>query len=108
FFFSSRRRHTRVSRDWSSDVCSSDLVADVHFIATAEVAGWPLLGALSKLQRTVFVERDARRRSGAQVDAIAARLADGDPMVLFRAEERRVGNRVGRGPRCLMIRELRS
>src|SRR5690606_39823531 len=26
FFFSSRRRHTRFSRDWSSDVCSSDLV----------------------------------------------------------------------------------
>src|SRR5690606_146706 len=26
-FFSSRRRHTRFSRDWSSDVCSSDLVA---------------------------------------------------------------------------------
>src|SRR5687768_11636150 len=28
FFFSSRRRHTRCSRDWSSDVCSSDLHAD--------------------------------------------------------------------------------
>src|SRR3989449_8298335 len=27
FFFSSRRRHTRCSRDWSSDVCSSDLAA---------------------------------------------------------------------------------
>src|SRR5690349_22483107 len=27
FFFSSRRRHTRSLRDWSSDVCSSDLVA---------------------------------------------------------------------------------
>src|SRR5439155_10886722 len=27
FFFSSRRRHTRWPRDWSSDVCSSDLVA---------------------------------------------------------------------------------
>src|SRR5690606_39579184 len=26
FFFSSRRRHTRFSRDWSSDVCSSDLI----------------------------------------------------------------------------------
>src|SRR5574337_1937381 len=26
FFFSSRRRHTRLSGDWSSDVCSSDLV----------------------------------------------------------------------------------
>src|SRR5207247_4115749 len=27
FFFSSRRRHTRSTRDWSSDVCSSDLLA---------------------------------------------------------------------------------
>src|SRR5699024_11712054 len=26
FFFSSRRRHTRSKRDWSSDVCSSDLI----------------------------------------------------------------------------------
>src|SRR2546422_5993685 len=33
FFFSSRRRHTRCSRDWSSDVCSSDLrvIAEVEF-----------------------------------------------------------------------------
>src|SRR3712207_9312495 len=29
FFFSSRRRHTRYWRDWSSDVCSSDLLAPV-------------------------------------------------------------------------------
>src|SRR2546422_11191069 len=28
FFFSSRRRHTRCSRDWSSDVCSSDLYGE--------------------------------------------------------------------------------
>src|SRR5712675_3641991 len=28
FFFSSRRRHTRCSRDWSSDVCSSDLMSE--------------------------------------------------------------------------------
>src|SRR3989449_3489336 len=34
FFFSSRRRHTRCSRDWSSDVCSSDLLIfeDLHWI----------------------------------------------------------------------------
>src|SRR2546429_2028539 len=31
FFFSSRRRHTRCSRDWSSDVCSSDLVGKLTF-----------------------------------------------------------------------------
>src|SRR5439155_10685545 len=30
FFFSSRRRHTRWPRDWSSDVCSSDLVHPGH------------------------------------------------------------------------------
>src|SRR5206468_9057287 len=30
FFFSSRRRHTRSDRDWSSDVCSSDLAALVE------------------------------------------------------------------------------
>src|SRR2546429_3909500 len=33
FFFSSRRRHTRCSRDWSSDVCSSDLVGRVEPLA---------------------------------------------------------------------------
>src|SRR2546422_719077 len=32
FFFSSRRRHTRCSRDWSSDVCSSDLQARTHLL----------------------------------------------------------------------------
>src|SRR2546429_8057415 len=34
FFFSSRRRHTRCSRDWSSDVCSSDL-KDAPFLLPA-------------------------------------------------------------------------
>src|SRR5690606_41132425 len=34
FFFSSRRRHTRFSRDWSSDVCSSDL----HFASVGRGA----------------------------------------------------------------------
>src|SRR5690606_4716728 len=33
FFFSSRRRHTRFSRDWSSDVCSSDLLFPKQVIA---------------------------------------------------------------------------
>src|SRR5690606_39937978 len=39
-FFSSRRRHTRFSRDWSSDVCSSDLLVSVtlHPDGSAEIA----------------------------------------------------------------------
>src|SRR5690554_7263254 len=38
FFFSSRRRHTRGGRDWSSDVCSSDL-ADLQKLLNAQYFG---------------------------------------------------------------------
>src|SRR6266536_4328703 len=39
FFFSSRRRHTRSTRDWSSDVCSSDLTAAVPASRAGGVRG---------------------------------------------------------------------
>src|SRR6266498_4945807 len=41
FFFSSRRRHTRCGRDWSSDVCSSDLAeTDIeNTIVRCEIQG---------------------------------------------------------------------
>src|SRR5690606_1402239 len=42
FFFSSRRRHTRFSRDWSSDVCSSDL--PLALAAVRPGRGWWYLG----------------------------------------------------------------
>src|SRR5256884_5473190 len=47
FFFSSRRRHTRCSRDWSSDVCSSDLFRAVSHRRSA-VRGQQSLRALSR------------------------------------------------------------
>src|SRR5439155_14004243 len=37
-FFSSRRRHTRWPRDWSSDVCSSDLISTNNVVGTLRVA----------------------------------------------------------------------
>src|SRR5690606_40773183 len=40
FFFSGGRRHTRVSRDWSSDVCSSDLGSMGAFTAGLVWAAW--------------------------------------------------------------------
>src|SRR5690606_40349525 len=40
FFFSSRRRHTRFSRDWSSDVCSSDLAVEDIAAAEARPRAW--------------------------------------------------------------------
>src|SRR3712207_7756997 len=39
FFFSSRRRHTRYWRDWSSDVCSSDLIASMWHILMRIIIG---------------------------------------------------------------------
>src|SRR5438309_3130812 len=42
FFFSSRRRHTRWNCDWSSDVCSSDLLLDYKAIVTrTDTVGLP-------------------------------------------------------------------
>src|SRR5690606_40818314 len=46
FFFSSRRRHTRFSRDWSSDVCSSDLDLSVRAAMNAGVGGSTRASAL--------------------------------------------------------------
>src|SRR5436305_9608434 len=40
FLFSSRRRHTRFGRDWSSDVCSSDLLVGGYYTFEASAAGY--------------------------------------------------------------------
>ena len=48
---------------------------DVSFIAKSEMAGWPVIGRLSRLQRPVFIERENRRKSGDQASEIARRLS---------------------------------
>src|SRR5690349_22809192 len=53
FFFSSRRRHTRSLRDWSSDVCSSDLLE-------AMAHGLPCIGSIHDAARD-FATADALR-----------------------------------------------
>src|SRR5690606_40211260 len=46
FFFSSRRRHTRFSRDWSSDVCSSDLWV-LRRTNLVQESAWPGISRLT-------------------------------------------------------------
>src|SRR2546422_4132451 len=60
FFFSSRRRHTRCSRDWSSDVCSSDLIGGFLFGAIGRL---PRPGDQVAVKGAVFeiVEVEGRR-----------------------------------------------
>src|SRR5205809_3752267 len=69
FFFSSRRRHTRCSRDWSSDVCSSDLEFDATF-------------ELRKREADEFYDALIPRRAAPEEFRVARQA---------RSEERRVG-----------------
>ena len=55
----------------------------VVFIAKSEVAKWPVFGWLAKLQRTIFIERERRHKTGAATQEIAGRLLGGDAVVLF-------------------------
>ncbi|WP_082476566.1 lysophospholipid acyltransferase family protein [Methylobacterium sp. Leaf99] len=55
----------------------------LSFVAKSEIAAWPVIGTLARLQRTVFIDR-ARRAATADVNAtVADRLAGGDLIVLF-------------------------
>jgi 1-acyl-sn-glycerol-3-phosphate acyltransferase len=53
------------------------------FVAKSEVAGWPLLGRLAKLQQTVFVDRDRKLKSRTAAEEIAGRMLAGHAVVLF-------------------------
>lgn len=64
------------------------------FVAKKEVAGWPIFGWLAKLQRTVFIDRERRHRTGAATQEIAARLIGGDAVVLFAEGTSSDGNRI--------------
>src|SRR5205809_4126490 len=85
FFFSSRRRHTRCSRDWSSDVCSSDL-----FLGTEPREVWRYRAAavaphLARLGAEEGVARPALATHERFEQECERRPRD------FRSEERRVG-----------------
>src|SRR2546430_915985 len=73
FFFSSRRRHTRFDCDWSSDVCSSDLVlAQGEEVVIASDARMPLLSRALDLAEVEPVLRRLAGWEGAAVRAIRA------------------------------------
>src|SRR3712207_7525620 len=88
FFFSSRRRHTRYWRDWSSDVCSSDLIreADLTDRASSET-DWAI----------ELRTRDRQRKLISKIDSALRRIdtgeygfceVTGEPISLGRLEAR--------------------
>src|SRR3979411_710579 len=76
------------------DISILTSLTPVVFVAKSEIARWPLFGLLAKLQRSVFVERDRRQKTGAVNAEIAQRLAEGDPVLLFGEGTAGDGNRV--------------
>src|SRR5699024_11337972 len=85
FFFSSRRRHTRSKRDWSSDVCSSDLGILVRHITGLSAAGGFTGATVGRISRC-----DGGVRTGLRALVVPRR-----------SEERRVGKgRRSRGSGC--------
>jgi lyso-ornithine lipid O-acyltransferase len=66
----------------------------LHFVAKSEIAGWPVAGSLARLQRTVFVDRNRRQKTGAVGAEMAERMNDGDPVVLFPEGTTGDGNRL--------------
>src|SRR5207247_3226958 len=86
FFFSSRRRHTRSTRDWSSDVCSSDLAvisfAGIVHSRSDKVAGNQMDEAISQ-----YIKRKYNLLIGERT-AEQIKIEIGSA---YRSEERRVG-----------------
>src|SRR3712207_8800049 len=80
FFFSSRRRHTRYWRDWSSDVCSSDLLGHERGLERREHAGHVLEQTAGEGDAERAAEHENQRGDEEHLADAAAR-----------SEERRVG-----------------
>lgn len=65
------------------DILAINAARPVVFVSKAEVAGWPGIGWLARATGTVFVRREARGKTLAQVAAIRARIEGGEAVVLF-------------------------
>ncbi|WP_291689046.1 lysophospholipid acyltransferase family protein [Bradyrhizobium sp.] len=76
------------------DISVISALSPVVFVAKNEVARWPVFGWLAKLQRTIFISRQARHQTGAATREIAGRLLGGDAVVLFAEGTSSDGNRV--------------
>lgn len=65
------------------DICVISALTPVVFVSKSEVAKWPVFGWLARLQRTIFIDRQARQQTAVATGAIGDRLRGGENVVLF-------------------------
>src|SRR5215208_7686268 len=78
FFFSSRRRHTRWPRDWSSDVCSSDLAGRGFAVVASEVKALATQTgkATEEIAAQIAAIQGATREAVQAIQAIGTTIGD--------------------------------
>jgi len=76
------------------DIPVLSAVAPVSFVAKKEVASWPFVSWLARLQRCVFIDREKRGDVSRAMNIMLDRLADGHNVVLFPEGTSSDGNRV--------------
>src|SRR5690606_40692494 len=100
FLISCRRRHTSFSRDWSSDVCSSDLIDE--YDAALDSGRMPVKRALKTTEEERMIREFILQMKLGRVKASYFR----DKFGVDRSEERRVGKE--RGTRWGRYRKIRT
>src|SRR5699024_12131805 len=91
----SRRRHTRSKRDWSSDVCSSDLTVGTSQSMATEHGAVPIGDVVSLAVAFEWAmqvaEGNLQPNASVSLDAVERHVVGSDPEHEARSEERRVG-----------------
>ncbi len=79
---------------WLDITVLGGIMKPLSFVAKSEVASWPVLGHLAKLQRTIFIDRTRRLDTGPVAAEAGQRVARGEAVVLFPEGTTGDGNRV--------------
>src|SRR5690349_24040047 len=92
FFFSSRRLHTRSVRDWSSDVCSSDLNLSAFYTIRNDKEQLVLQQQMIDTRKEAFLfnTQTGIQHQNTEIEKLKAMIVNEDA-IIERSEERRVG-----------------
>ncbi|KRA96540.1 hypothetical protein ASD83_15665 [Devosia sp. Root685] len=77
-----------------TDIVAIGSVTPVAFVAKSEIGKWPVVSALARLQKTIYVDRTRRSGTGRTAEAMGKHMASGSPVVLFAEGQSDIGTHV--------------